>query len=197
MNKRLFIFRHGETDWNVEGRFQGHLDIPLNDVGRSQAQALGMRLKQHKLEAILTSDLSRSKETAEIVGRICGIPVFEDARLREAHLGQAQGKTYEEISLHFGEELLKRWRSHNLSDADVSYPGGETGIEVINRTFLALSEFMEKDFSRVGIATHGGVIRRLFQKLQPPGSAPVPIPNTILYQFSYDTQSREWGLSSF
>src|SRR5690349_8413010 len=102
MNKKhLFIFRHGETDWNVEERFQGHLDIPLNDNGRNQARELGQKMKHFGLEAIFSSDLCRASETAQIVAQSINVPIFKDPRLREAHLGQAQGLTRTEIESQF------------------------------------------------------------------------------------------------
>src|SRR5947209_8391773 len=117
--KKLYLFRHGETDWNAEGRFQGHLDIPLNEKGRAQARALVEKLKLASIEAIVTSDLSRARDTALVSAQALGLPIFEDRRLREAFLGDAQGLTSEEIRLRFGDELTDRWRSHHLTDADI------------------------------------------------------------------------------
>ena len=74
--KTLFLFRHGETDWNVQERFQGHLDVPLNDKGRAQAAGIIPYLRENKIEAILSSDLSRALETAQIVARGLGVEDF-------------------------------------------------------------------------------------------------------------------------
>jgi probable phosphoglycerate mutase len=183
--RELFVFRHGETDWNVEERFQGHLDIPLNANGRKQAAALIDVLRQNQVEVILSSDLSRARETGQVVASALGLPVLEDPRLREAHLGQAQGLTRHEIEAAFGEELARRWRSSHVSDADISYPGGETGAAIMSRVFEAFSSFFAASetahYRKIGVATHGGVIRRIAQKLLPPGSPHVPIPNGVLY----------------
>jgi broad specificity phosphatase PhoE len=207
--RQIFVFRHGETDWNVEGRFQGHLDIPLNDRGRLQAQGLAVTLQGEGLEAILSSDLGRAYESARIVARRLAIPVFVDPGLREAHLGGAQGLTRLEIEKQFGHEALNRWKSVSWSDADVSYPGGETGVAVMDRVFSALERFLaEKPYSRIGVASHGGVIRRVMQKILVtpdeipnefhgrPGVAPerergVPIPNGVLYELAWDAE-RGW-----
>lgn len=193
----IFLFRHGETDWNVAERFQGHTDIPLNDKGRSQARGLIPILRAHSIDAILSSDLSRALETAQVIAEALKISVFTDAGLREAHLGAAQGLTYAEIEEQFGTELIQRWRSSRVSDADISYPGGETGQKVLQRTFQALESFLKsRPPGRIGVATHGGVIRRVMNQLLPPHSPPVPIPNGVVYQVNYDSSEGRFYLDS-
>jgi probable phosphoglycerate mutase len=193
MQVTLWIFRHGQTDWNAQERFQGHIDVPLNDIGRTQARALVPKLMKTSLEVILSSDLSRALETASIAASELKVPIFQDSRLREAHLGEAQGLTRIEIETQFGKALAHQWHSHLLTDADISYPGGETGIQVMNRVFEALRHFIESNpFRKIGVATHGGVIRRVMQKLQPPGAPSVAIPNGVVYEFHYDRQRKEF-----
>jgi broad specificity phosphatase PhoE len=184
---QIFLFRHGQTDWNAQGRFQGHMDIPLNTTGRAQARDLAEKLQDADLEAILTSDLSRAQETADIVAALLAIPVVTDPGLREAFLGEAQGMTYDEIRAQFGEDLTSRWRSDHPTDADVSYPGGETAAAVVLRSFAAMERFLKSGtYSRIGVSTHGGVIRRVMQSLRPPGSPPVLIPNAVVYRIEWD-----------
>jgi len=192
--KHVYLFRHGQTDWNEEGRFQGHIDIPLNEVGRAQARELGMSLKTAGIRAILSSDLSRARETAEIAVQGLNIPIFIDAGLREAHLGDAQGKKLDEIEMAFGPDLWRKWRSHLMTDADISYPGGESGTAVMNRAFAAVENFLaiHPEFDCFAISTHGGVIRRMTQKIRPPDSEPVAIPNAVIYQLGYDTNFKKW-----
>jgi probable phosphoglycerate mutase len=193
--RELFIFRHGETDWNAEGRFQGHIDIPLNDVGRVQARALALTLQSEGLEAVLSSDLSRAHETARIVGAALGVPVFTDEKLRESHLGEAQGMTYGDIVAKFGDHVMGKWRSDLPTDADVAYPGGETGNQVMGRVFSSMEHFLDREpYGKVGVSCHGGVIRRIMQRLRPPGSEPVHIPNTVLYRIRFDARARTWHL---
>lgn len=183
---QIYLFRHGQTDWNAQGRFQGHTDVPLNDTGRAQARELAEKLHKAALEAILSSDLSRARETADIVAARLAVPVRSDPGLREAFLGEAQGMTYDEIRVRFGEDLTSRWRSDHPTDADVSYPGGEKASEVVRRSFDAIQRFLEPgDYSRVGVSTHGGVIRRVMQSLRPPGSPPVLIPNAVVYRLEF------------
>lgn len=196
--KQVYVFRHGETDWNAEGRFQGHIDIPLNERGRVQATELLERLRPHGLDAVLSSDLSRAHETGRIIAHGLGIPIFTDAGLRESFLGEAQGLTYAEILLRFGEDVTGKWRSDHPTDADVSYPGGETGAQVMERVFAAMERFLTSPahsaYGRVGISCHGGVIRRIMQRLRPPGSDPVRIPNVVLYRIEFDSVARKWHL---
>ena len=197
----IILFRHGETDWNREERFQGHIDIPLNGTGREQARALVSILHETAIEAILSSDLCRAVETAVIIaeglqGNGRPISVFTDAGLREAHLGEAQGLTRAEIETRFGSELVTQWRSGHLTDADVAYPGGESGNHVARRSFEAVERFLlTTPFHRVGVATHGGVIRRMMQRLLPPGSPPVPIPNGVVYRLTFELATSQWEIS--
>src|SRR5688572_10047107 len=92
----IILVRHGETAWNAEGRIQGHLNTPLNEVGVTQAAALGTRFKSEPIEAIYSSDLDRANRTAGPIGAHDGRRIELDARLRERHLGVLQGLTREE-----------------------------------------------------------------------------------------------------
>src|SRR5438132_1605088 len=102
---RLLLVSHAQTDWNVEGRFQGQTDIPLNSYGRLQARKLQQRLASTPLDAIVASDLSRARETAEIVAAAHGKPVRTDRRLRELHFGSWEGLTYSEIQAKYPDAL--------------------------------------------------------------------------------------------
>ncbi len=191
---RLYVFRHGETDFNRQWRFQGHLDIPLNSLGLKQAEQLVPLLAPLNLQAMLSSDLKRASQTARVVAQCLGLTLHSHPGLREAHLGDAQGLTRDEIALKFGKASVERWKSYNLTDADVSYPGGETGLQVMERVFEALELAVRSrpDIERWGVCTHGGVIRRMAQKLLPPGSEPVAIPNGVIYELNFDLTTGTW-----
>ena len=92
----LLLVRHGETDWNAEGKLQGHTDRPLNDYGRRQAQILADRLAKEKIDAVYASDLCRARETAEILGERLGLAVGVDPDLREKNWGSWEGLTSDE-----------------------------------------------------------------------------------------------------
>lgn len=189
--RKVLFFRHGQTDWNAQERFQGHIDVPLNALGREQARALVPALKQQGVQELLSSDLSRARDTAQIIASELGVPVVEDVDLREAHLGDAEGKTLTEIEAQYGKVLAERWRSPLVTDADISYPGGETGEQVFNRAVKALENyFYHSQLECVGVATHGGVIRRLMQRWLPPPTPWVPIPNGVLYLCTFNPASQ-------
>ena len=94
---RILAVRHGETAWNVDTRLQGHLDVPLNDTGRWQAQRMSAALADETIHAIYSSDLSRAYETALELGRAVSVPVQTERGLRERHFGEFQGMTFKEV----------------------------------------------------------------------------------------------------
>jgi broad specificity phosphatase PhoE len=140
---RLLLVRHGETDWNAEGRLQGQTDRPLSDFGRRQARQLAEDLADEKLEAIYASDLSRARETAEIVGERLGLPVALDADLREKDWGTWEGLT-----------AVERDRVEFV---------GESTEQHGERMLRALRRIAERhpDGGRVLVVTHGGSMRRV------------------------------------
>ena len=97
----LLLVRHGETDWNRDRRFQGYADPGLNDIGREQAWALADELASERVDAIYTSDLSRARETAEIIAERVGAPVVLDRKLREIDVGEWQGLTWPEVEARY------------------------------------------------------------------------------------------------
>jgi broad specificity phosphatase PhoE len=138
----LVLVRHGETDWNASGRLQGHTDRPLNDYGRRQARELADRLGDDGIAAIYASDLSRAKETAEIVGARLGLPVVIDADLRERNWGSWEGLT--------------------PSERDAVAFEGETPREHRDRLMRAVRRIAERHpAQRVLVVTHGGSMRRV------------------------------------
>lgn len=104
----LYIVRHGLTEWNTEGRLQGQTDVPLCEAGREQARALRERLLVVPFAAAYSSDLSRARETAEIVLEGRGVPLTTTAALREISVGPWEGRTYAELRAE-APELLQRW----------------------------------------------------------------------------------------
>jgi probable phosphoglycerate mutase len=179
----LFVFRHGETDWNREGRLQGHIDVPLNAEGLAQAHALGEKLLAHRLDAVLSSDLARAHMTGRMVAEAAGVPLIIDAGLRETNVGEAEGLLWVEAKARFGAELTERW----FSEEDVAFPGGETGFATRSRALAALRRFAEAHpYRRIGVSTHGAMVRQLMKHALPPGSLPVKTRNTVLYILHYE-----------
>src|SRR5438128_960886 len=107
----LLLVRHGETDWNADGRLQGHTDWPLNEYGRTQAKKLAEQLDGDGVAAIYASDLSRARETAEILGGRLGLAVVVDADLREKNWGTWEGLTSDErLRVEFEGETTEEHR---------------------------------------------------------------------------------------
>ena len=179
----LFLFRHGETDWNREGRLQGHTDTPLNATGLAQAEALAETLRPHRLDAVVSSDLLRAWTTARIIAEALGLPLLTDPGLRETDVGAAEGMLWADAKARFGEGLTQRW----YSDGDVAFPGGETGVATRTRGLAALRRLAaEYPYQRIGVSTHGAMLRQLMKHALPPGSPPAPTRNTALYILRYE-----------
>ena len=139
----LLLVRHGETDWNADGRLQGQTDRLLSDYGRRQARELAEQLGDEELKAIYASDLARARETAEIVGERLGLPVVLDPDLREKDWGTWEGLT-----------SVERDRVEFVGEST------EAHQERILRALRRISERHPGD-SRVLVVTHGGSMRRV------------------------------------
>jgi len=196
--RTLILFRHGETPWNYAGRIQGHLDVPLNARGRAQAKRLKPHLARLKIEAILTSDLCRAWETAELASPGPHIPIRYDPRLRETFLGPLQGLTKEELHHHYPESRAALGEGPPfpyLSDEAVQGLGAELPSSVLARAREAIEEDLHRRPVRIlGISSHGGVIRRLLQHALQSKVLPPPVPNAALYPIEVDLLSHEWRM---
>jgi broad specificity phosphatase PhoE len=151
----LFLSRHGETDWNAEGRFQGHADPPLNEHGRAQARGLAHRLEKMSFAAIYASDLQRSRETAEIVAAPHGLEVVSLPELREVDTGSWSGLDRTEIEARWP-GAIDRWRT----DGEHGWEGGESYQEMAARIVACLDRLArEHDRDQILYLGHGGTIR--------------------------------------
>jgi len=150
----ILLARHGETDWNREGRFQGWADPPLNATGRAQAVDLSVQLMAEELAAVYSSPLRRAYETAEVVAASRGLePVTVDA-LREVDVGSWSGLRRAEIEQRFPEQYA-RWLDYGQGWED-----GETYEQMGDRVVGALQELAEaRDGERILAVTHGGPMR--------------------------------------
>ncbi len=156
----LFLIRHGETEWNRNGRWQGHADIPLSDEGRDQAKRLAQRLvaEGQQFDQIYASDLGRAFETASIIAGAFGLPVHPLIELREIHIGTWSGLTSTEIRTRFPDE----WA---LFEAKRDFPRGthgETMADFRGRAARVVVDLVRKHpGERLLIVTHGGVVRAM------------------------------------
>jgi len=156
MKTELIMIRHGVTAWNKERRFQGQIDIPLDDEGLRQAQLLGQSMAGAALAAVYASDLTRARQTAEPLASAIGLPVVAEPGLRERHYGAFEGRTWDELQREHAADFA-RWRAR---EPDFSLPGG-------GETLLALHDRVEATMralaarhpgSSVVAVTHGGVL---------------------------------------
>ena len=152
---RLLLARHGATPNNMEARYTGQADVELSASGTYQAKLLGTRLTKETLDAIVSSDLHRTRATAQAIAHYHGLPVWEDADLREFALGAWEEVPFAEVKARDG-ALLERWRSDPENYAP---PGGETGTQVRDRVVGALERW-QKAYPKGTVlwVTHGGLI---------------------------------------
>jgi broad specificity phosphatase PhoE len=144
----FLLVRHGETDWNLERRVQGHADRPLNETGRAQARALAETLAEEPLDAVYSSDLVRAHETARIVAEPRALQVTALGELREKNFGTWEGLTDDEVLTRFPDARRGHW-----GDA-------ETTEDVARRVLAALHRIAETHpDGRVLVVTHGGPLR--------------------------------------
>jgi probable phosphoglycerate mutase len=147
----LLLVRHGETDWNLERRWQGHADPGLNGTGRRQSEELAARLASERLDALYSSDLTRARETAEVVGESLGLPVRLDTRLREVDVGEWSGLTSAEVELRHPDGFERRRRG------GTGWEQGESYDSMGARVLEALLDIAARHPSeRVLVVTHGG-----------------------------------------
>jgi alpha-ribazole phosphatase len=148
----LILIRHGETDWNVEGRYQGQSNVPLNEHGREQARRLAAKLRGVQVAAIYSSDLARARETAEILSEATGTPLFLDPRLREIHQGLWEGMLFQDIRRRYAEAFQRR----KTDPLKVAPPEGETVGQLRRRVLSALKTILEAyPHNQVAIVSHG------------------------------------------
>ena len=143
----IYIIRHGITDWNISKKIQGPLDIPLNDIGKKQAQKLALRLKNKNIKIIFSSHLLRAYQTAKEISGVIRKPILINPLLREICHGDWNGKKHEEIELNYPSEH-KIWKT---SPHLISPPNGET-LGAVRKRLLQFLEYNEIFSLNVDIA---------------------------------------------
>lgn len=180
----LFLIRHGETDWNVEGRYQGQADPPLNERGKCQAHELVEKLAQVDLDLLYTSPLLRSEQTAEILASKLAIRVYKDERLMEIHQGDWQTRLRSEIEELYP-DLFRRWETEPW---EVTPPGGESLQQVQKRVYLAIDDLLQNHAGqRIGIITHRipiALIKMRYQGLDPDAVRSIHLSNAYYEEIS-------------
>ncbi|CAN5712230.1 alpha-ribazole phosphatase [soil metagenome] len=160
-SRRLLLSRHGQTAWNAIGKLQGHTDIALDDTGRGQARALAEQVRTAGLGAVWTSDLSRARETGEIVASVLGLPApHVEAGLRERKFGIFEGLTRTECAERHPDHWAA-WQAQTKAP-----PGGEPVSDAVARMEAALATIaLSAVEGAILVVSHGGLMRLWLQDL--------------------------------
>ena len=156
MSRKIIIWRHGRTAWNLAGRVQGQTDVPLDDVGREQARSAAARLASLQPTRIVSSDLARARDTADELGRRTGVEVATDIRFRERSFGVREGLTLAEAWEQFPDHMA-RW----LAGDESGIPGSESSVAAGERFTAGLHDHLDSlgPGETLVVVSHGGVTR--------------------------------------
>lgn len=177
--ERILLIRHGETDWNATGRWQGFALTDLNATGRAQAEALAGYLADWPIDSLYSSDLPRTLQTALPLARTLRLEPQLDPRWREINLGIFQGLTYAEIEARYPQELSLR----NADIWEYAHQEGESRRDLQRRAYAAWLDVSTRTNGRqAAVVSHGGTIRTLLWKLfgEDDSRLDVHIPNTSI-----------------
>jgi len=189
------LIRHGETEWNLSGRWQGHADSPLSERGMAQAEALGKRMKPDDFDYFYSSDLGRAMHTSRLVGGPSGWEAIPREDLRERDLGILEALTTNEML----EREAEAYQSFRHDGPEYVPPGGESFKQFCQRCSNALEEIaLAHEGATIGIVTHGGVLGALFRHV-----LNIPLEkerNFVLLNCSlnrFEKKTNGWSLSSW
>ncbi|MFI5366632.1 MAG: 2,3-diphosphoglycerate-dependent phosphoglycerate mutase [Candidatus Binatia bacterium] len=164
---KLVLIRHGESQWNLENRFTGWIDVPLTEKGRLEARRAGEKIRDIRFDKAYTSVLQRAIETLEIVLKVIGqeqLPVERDQALNERHYGDLQGLNKAETAEKFGKEQVHQWRR----SYDIAPPGGESLKDTAARTMPYYESHIVPDVragKNVLVSAHGNSLRSIVMHL--------------------------------
>ena len=179
---RICFVRHGETDWNIEQRMQGHIDLALNAKGEAQAVAVGRYFSDIQASALYSSDLLRARQTAQPISQALQLPMVLLPALRERHFGRCEGMTFAEIAARNENDacaIVSR-------DPDYSVPGGgesrrQHEVRILDCVYGLVSV---SPGQTIVVVTHGGVLEVIYRRahgLPPDAPRDYPIPNAGIY----------------
>jgi len=191
MKTRLFLIRHGQTDWNIARKYQGQQDIPLNETGKIQALKVAKRfLQETELDAIYSSDLKRAKATADEIAKIYGLTVQVHYGLRERSFGFLEGKKIEEV--------LKQYPGVHMGNLEtVGSFNVEPFLLLKNRVYSATKEIVRRHIGEnIAIVSHGAALNALLHEMSQgeEGSGVTKLTNTGISKIIYDDQEDGWAI---
>ena len=159
---KLFLIRHGQTDWNILGKYQGQTDIPLSAEGVRQAERLAQHFPADALDVIYTSDLQRAVMTAERLAKKFSTPVKAEKALRELDFGAWEGLTYQEIAQRWPQEVEHLFGAPEK----LQIPKGETFLTLQQRAMAKINEIREEnDGKNVAVVAHGAIAKAILTAL--------------------------------
>lgn len=192
---RICFVRHGETDWNVELRLQGQIDIALNARGQAQAAAIGRCFERCRADALYSSDLVRARQTAQPVAQALGLSAVLLPEMRERHFGRCEGLTLAEIEARHpvdAQAIVSR-------DPDYVSPGGESRRQHVARVLACVAALVERHRGQtIVVVTHGGVLDVVYRRvhgLPPQAPRDYPIPNAGINWLSIAGEA--WSIDSW
>jgi broad specificity phosphatase PhoE len=179
----FWMLRHGQTDWNEAGRWQGHTDIPLNATGESQAQKVAQFLSSFQIKNVVSSDLLRAQRTASLA--CAHLPASLDHGLREVHLGVAEGQTKDQIEKILLKDAALAAAAMNFDPKhiDFGYPRGEKRREALERFRASVQNNLQTKGGNSLFVTHGLILRIFIQSIWPKADDRVRAQNCALYEF--------------
>lgn len=158
----IYLIRHGETDWNKQGKIQGYIDIPLNQQGRLQAKILASKLKEISIDRIYTSDLLRASQTAEIINKSMKSHLISEERLRERNYGEWQKLSWSEVHSQ-NPDLKEEWKTNPVHSKP---PKGESLQDLYERVNNFLSEILKTEMNNILIVAHNSPLKILISIAQ-------------------------------
>ncbi len=194
---RICFVRHGETDWNIELRMQGHIDLALDATGEAQAVAVGRHFLGAQADALYSSDLGRARQTAQPIADALQLPLILLPALRERNFGRCEGMTFEEIAARNAEDA----RAIVSRDPDYAAPGGgESRRQHVTRVLECVDNLVnDHPGQTIVVVTHGGVLDVIYRHvrgLPPDAPRDYPIPNAGINWVTIDGEQWEierWG----
>ncbi|WP_161787395.1 histidine phosphatase family protein [Endozoicomonas numazuensis] len=159
----LHIFRHGETEWNLEGRMQGSQDSPLTELGKSQAIAARSKIESIEFDAVYSSSSARAYDTAQLLLGDRQIPVQQLDELKEISMGTWEGMTYKEVEKEYAQDHFHFWKQPSLFRGE----GAESFHQLENRSVSVIKQIISQhQDQKVLVVSHGAFIKTLLTSLQ-------------------------------